>query len=58
MNLSREEALIIAKNAYYDIQKVINSYENDSRYQIIFCWDDCLWVGEHFFCGSELRGED
>ena len=44
--------LKIAKIAYKEIMRVIESFENDG---ICFHWDECISVDDEIFHGHEMR---
>lgn len=52
---TESENLKIAKRAYKEIRNVMERYED--IYDINFCWDECIWVGENFFQYTEMKGE-
>lgn len=56
--MTREEALVIAKNAYNQIIDVIEELEVEHKGKYFSAyWDECIGIDEWLFHGHELRGE-
>ena len=49
------DKLLIARQAYYDINQVIDKYENTEKQSVWFCWDGCIQVDDELFHEHQIR---
>ena len=54
---SHEEKLAIAKQAYKQIKKAIDSFEKKDTGICVY-WDECISVDDELFHGRHLKEED
>jgi hypothetical protein len=53
--LSAEEKLHIAREAYKAVKSVVDSVESYLDARVRCCWDECITVDDEFFQGDDFR---